>query len=143
MRCLLHDKKLFGFLWRAAIRATTILFNLWPSKQSLNKTPNELFYKKKPYVAHLQIFGPLAHIHCFIMLRGKLDPHSFQCILLNFDDKIKGYCLYDPKIRKVIIFIWIQKFDVVHIDSFMEFESLVQFQEDSQIYLPHHNYYPH
>lgn len=61
-------------------------------------------------------------------LCGKLDPHSFECTFLNFDDKIKGYCLYDPKTQKVIISrntfedIWIQESNMVHIDSLMEFE---------------------
>jgi hypothetical protein len=64
-------------------------------------------------------------------LRGKLDPHFFECIFLSFDDKIKGYCLYDPKTQKVIISkhtfenIWIQESNVVHIDSLMEFESSI------------------
>ncbi len=127
--CLLHDKKLHGFSWGEVICVTTILFNLQPSKQSSDKTPNKLFYKKKPSIAHLWIFGSLAHIHRSIMLHKKLDPHSFQCIILNFDDKIKGYHLYDPKIQKVIISrdIQIQKFDMVHTNSLMEFESPVQF----------------
>jgi len=80
----------------------------------------------KMYLVYTCRFSsPKYHLH------GKLDPHSFKCIFLNFDDKIKVYRLYDPKTRKVIISrdtfedIWIQESNVVHIDLLMEFESLI------------------
>jgi hypothetical protein len=76
-------------------------------------------------VYNCRFSSPKYHLH------GKLDPHSFECIFLNFDDKIKVYHLYDPKTQKVIISrntfedIWIQESNVVHIDLLMEFESLI------------------
>jgi len=77
----------------------------------------------KMYLVYTCRFSsPKYHLH------GNLDPHSFECVFLNFDDKIKGYRLYDPKTQKVIISkdtfedIWIQESNMVHSDSLVEFE---------------------
>lgn len=49
------------------------------------------------------MWGSLAHAHISDEKRGKLDDKSTICILLGFSEESKGYRLYDPKTKKIII----------------------------------------
>lgn len=66
-------------------------------------TPNELFFGKKPSIAHLRIFGSPVFAHVPKTKRSKLDPRSEKCVLLSFDETTKAYRCYHPSTRKIFI----------------------------------------
>lgn len=72
-------------------------------KRHPNKTPNELFFGKKPSIAHLRIFGSPVFTHISKPGRTKLDPCLKKCILLSFDDTVKAYRCYRPSTQKIFV----------------------------------------
>lgn len=102
-RCLLLDKALPGHLWGEAVKAAGDILNLRSTKKHPDMTPNELFFGKKPSIAHLCIFGSPVFAHVPKTKRSKLDPRSEKCVLLSFDETAKAYRCYRPSTRKIFI----------------------------------------
>ena len=57
--------------------------------------------KKK--VSHFKKFGSLAYALVLDQHQLKLDGKGIKCIFVVHSSKIKGYRLYNPKTRKIII----------------------------------------
>jgi hypothetical protein len=102
-RCMLLDKNLPHHLWGEAVRAACILLNLRSTKHSHDKTPFELFYGQKPSVANLCVFGSQVFVHQTHQTEGKLGSHSQEGVLLSHDTQAKGWYVYIPGQRHVII----------------------------------------
>lgn len=66
-------------------------------------TPYEVYYGKKPFIAHLRIFGSYAYVHVHKDTRTKLDPRSRKCIFVGYSEESKAYKVYDPSRKQVII----------------------------------------
>ena len=102
-RSLLLDKGLPRHLWGEAVKAAGDILNLRTTKKHPDMTPNELFFGKKPSIAHLRVFGSPVFVHIPKSKRTKLDPRSEKCILLSFDDTAKAYRCYRPSTRKIFV----------------------------------------
>ena len=102
-RCLLLDKVLPSHLWGEAVKAAGDILNLRSTKYHPDKTPEELFYGKKPSIGHLRVFGSPVFVHVPKVSRSKLAPRSEQCILLSFDSTAKAYRCYRPSTRQVFV----------------------------------------
>ena len=63
-------------------------------------TPDQKYYKAKPYVQHLRFFGSLAYVHILDIKRTKLDSKTIKCIFVGYDSESKGYRLFDPQNKK-------------------------------------------
>ena len=113
-RCLLLDKALPGHLWGEAVKAASDILNLRSTKRHPDKTPNGLFFGKKPSITHLRIFDSSAFAHIPKPSRTKLDPRSERCILLSFDEAARAYRCYRPSTRK----FFVSKDIVIGEDSF-------------------------
>jgi hypothetical protein len=57
----------------------------------------------KPSVEHFCVFECLAHAHVPNVKRGKLDDKSFPYVLLGVSEESKGYRLFDPIAKKIIV----------------------------------------
>lgn len=66
-------------------------------------TPQEAWNGVKPNVEHFRVWGCLAHTHITDEKRGKLDDKSIVCVLLGFSEESKGYRLYNPQTKKMVI----------------------------------------
>ena len=102
-QCLLINRALPGHLWAEVVKAAGDLLNLRSTKHNPDKTPNELFYGKKPSINHLRVFGSSVFAHTPKVSRTKLDPRAERCVLLSFDEAAKAYRCYRPSTRKVFI----------------------------------------
>ena len=51
----------------------------------------------------MKIFGCFAYIHVSNDERLKLDPKFKRCIFLGYKKGVKGYKLWDPEAKKVVI----------------------------------------
>ena len=49
------------------------------------------------------MFGCVGHVHIPDVKRTKLEDKSMNCILLGVSDESKGYRLYDPVAKKIIV----------------------------------------
>nr|GEU99163.1 hypothetical protein [Tanacetum cinerariifolium] len=74
-----------------------------PSKSLDNKTPQEAWNGLKLTVSHLWVFGSIAYVYVLSQRRLKLDDRSEKHVFTGYDKQSKGYKLYNPIIRKVVV----------------------------------------
>lgn len=101
-RCMLIHSGLGEQFWAEAIATAAYLRNRAETKTLLEKTPFESWTGKVPSVGHLKVFGSLAVVldktH-----KKKFQPKGREVIMVGYSTTSKGYRLYDPKTRQVII----------------------------------------
>ena len=101
-RCLLFDSGLQKCFWAEAVHTAVYLRNRCVAKGLNNKTPHEIWYKQKPNVGHIRIFGSEVMVHVPKEKRTKLDKKSLTMILIGYCENVKGYRLWDPIDKKVV-----------------------------------------
>ncbi|CAL9019831.1 unnamed protein product [Prunus brigantina] len=102
-KSMLHEKSLPYEFWAEAVHTAVYLLNRCPSKSLKKMTPFEAYTGRKPGIAHLKVFGCLCHVLIPSVLRHKLEENSHKCIFMGYGLCEKGYRLYDPKTRKIIL----------------------------------------
>ncbi|KAM1200156.1 hypothetical protein ACFX2J_016448 [Malus domestica] len=103
VRSMLSDKKLPKMFWPEAVNWTIYVLNRCPTSSVKDITPQEAWSEVKPSVEHFRVFGSLAHVHVPDVKRGILDDKSFPCILLGVSEESKGYRLFDPIAKKIVV----------------------------------------
>ena len=86
---MLHDQDLPMHLWAEAARIVVYVQNRTPHRVLENKTPEEVFSKKKTEVKHLRIFGYLVYIHIPKEKRTKLYPSGKKGIFVGYSESSK------------------------------------------------------
>ncbi|KAG8499425.1 hypothetical protein CXB51_005933 [Gossypium anomalum] len=79
---------------------TCFLINRSPSVAIEKKTPQEVWSGNPTNYSDLKIFGCPAYTN---VDNGKLEPRSIKCIFLGYKAGVKGYKLWCPENRKVVI----------------------------------------
>ena len=102
-RSMLKSKKLPKEFWAEAVACAVYLANRSPTRSVWGKTPQEAWSGRKPGIAHLRVFGSVAHVHVPDEKRSKLDDKSEKYIFIGYDTNSKGYKLYNPSTKKTII----------------------------------------
>lgn len=103
VRCMLSAKRVPKLFWAEATKWSFYLLNRCPTHAVKKITPQEAWSGVKPSVQHLRVWGCIAHVHIPDAKRGKLDDKSFPCIMLGVSDESKGYRLFDPKTKRVVV----------------------------------------
>ena len=65
------------------------------------KTPEEVFTRKKPAVDQMRIFGTSVYIHVPKGKRAKLEPFGKKGIFVGYSDNSKAYHIYVPGQRYI------------------------------------------
>ena len=88
--------------WQEAVATACYLQNRSPHKILGLQTPYSLWFKHKPNLGHLRVFGSIAYSHVPADKRKKLDPHTRKCIFTGYGESsgVKAYKLFDPHTRK-------------------------------------------
>ena len=86
---MLHDQNLPMHLWVEAAREVVNVQNYNPHRVIENKTPEEVFFGKKPEVSHLRIFGCPMYIHIPKEKKTKLDPSGKKGIFMGYSESSK------------------------------------------------------
>jgi hypothetical protein len=103
-RCLLFDAHLPKSFWAEAVNTTVYMKNRSPAAGlDSDSTPYEMWTGRKPNVSHLRIFGSPVMVHIPKEKRRKWDKKAGKMYLVGYSDNIKGYRLYDPESRKIIV----------------------------------------
>ena len=103
VRTMLHDADLPRKFWAEALSTAAYVKNRSPSSVLQgNKTPYEVFNKRKPNVNYFRSFGCEAYAHIPKDDRKKLDQKSLKCIFLGYGKFVKGYRLFDVEKEKII-----------------------------------------
>lgn len=103
VRCMLSEKKIPKIFWPEAANWTIYVLNRCPTLAVKDITPEEAWSGVKPSVEHLRVFGCVCHVHVPDVRRTKLEDKSFSCVLLGVSEESKGYRLYDPVGKKIVI----------------------------------------
>ena len=103
VRSVLSDKNIPKTFWPEAVNWTFYVLNRCPTLAVKNITPEEAWSGVKPSVEHFRVFGCLAHVHVPDERRGKLNNKSFPCVLLGVSEESKGYRLFDPIAKRVVV----------------------------------------
>ena len=64
------------------------------------KTPQEVWSGSPTTYLDLKIFGYPTYAH---VDNGKLEPRAMKCIFLGYKFGVKGYKLWCPKTKKLVI----------------------------------------
>lgn len=99
-RSLLTDAKLPKNLWGEALLTATYLTNRSITNAVENKTPYEMWYKSKPNVSKLKVFGCQTFVMIPSAKRSKYDNKSYKCVLVGYGDS--GYRLFDPNKQQIV-----------------------------------------
>lgn len=103
VRSMLSDKKIPKTFWPEAVNWTIYVLNRCPTLAVKDVTPEEMWSGVKPSVGYFRVFGCMAHVHVPSVRRTKLDDKSFICVLLGVSEESKGYRLYDPIAKKIVV----------------------------------------
>ncbi|KAG8489528.1 hypothetical protein CXB51_017560 [Gossypium anomalum] len=128
-RCLLFQSKLPNSFWAEAVNSSVYLLNRLPTHAVKDKTPFEAWYGLKPSVSHLKVFGCVCYVLVPAERNTKLEKRSVPCIFVGYSSDKKGYRVYDPSTRKILVSRDI-RFDEKKIWNW-DGSNASQFEEDS------------
>lgn len=103
VRSMLSTRKVPRVFWAEAVSWTFYVLNRCPTLAVKDITPQEAWSGVKPSVEHFRVWGSIAHVHISDEKRSKLDDKSNTCIFFGFSEESKGYRLYNPQSKKVIV----------------------------------------
>jgi transposase InsO family protein len=90
VRAMLQDSGLGQELWAEAAATACVLRNL-SLPASLDKTPYELFFGKRPDVSRLRVFGCPVYVHVPKEKRHKLQPPAEKGFFVGYERGSKAY----------------------------------------------------
>jgi transposase InsO family protein len=102
-RSMLYENGLPKTFWAEAVYTAVYLLNRCPTKALQDKTPIEAWSNQKPSAKHLKVFGCICYVHIPAVKRHKLEEKSEVGIFVGYCSQSKGYRIYNPKTKKVII----------------------------------------
>ena len=102
-RSMLIAKGLPNSYWAEAVNIAVYLLNRSPTKAVVNKTPYQAWYKRKPQVNHLKIFGCIAYSLVPSLKREKFDEKGEKYVFTGYSDESKGYHLFNLKMKELVI----------------------------------------
>ncbi|KAG8481643.1 hypothetical protein CXB51_026501 [Gossypium anomalum] len=100
VRCMLSNVNLLKSFWAEAASTACFLINRSPSIAIEKKTPQEVWSGNPANYFDLKIFRCPAYAH---VDNGKLELRSSKCIFLGYKAGVKGYKLWCPENREVVI----------------------------------------
>ena len=99
-RSMLLTAKLDKEFWGEAIRTAAYIRNRVLSK-AIQNTPYFLWHRRHPNLSFIRVFGCVCFAHIPKNYRGKLDAKGKRCILLGYNEDVKGYRLLDMEKQEV------------------------------------------
>ena len=102
VRRMLKTKKMPKEFWGEVIDCVIYLSNRYPTKGLNGMTTQEAWSGRKPSLSHLKFFGSIGYMHVDNQVRTKRDDKSKMMIFMGYDQKSKGYKLYNPN-KKIVI----------------------------------------
>ena len=68
-----------------------------------SRTPEEAFTGRRSDIGHLRMFECLTYSHVPSEKRTKLEPTTEKGILVGYNETTKGYRIYLPTQRKLVV----------------------------------------
>ena len=86
--------------WGYALEMVAFMLNRAPSK-SVETTPYELWFGKKPKLSFLKVWGCNAYVKN--LQPDKLEPKSEKCVFIGYPKETVGYTFYHRSKGKIFI----------------------------------------
>jgi len=96
-RVMIHSKNLAQHFWGEAVNTTCHIINKVYLRPEINKTPYEIWRRKKPTVKYFRIFGSKCHILRDRENLGKFDPKSDEGIFLGYSTNSRDYRVFNKR----------------------------------------------
>lgn len=112
VRSMIYHANLPLEFWAEAVSTAVYLKNRSPTTHLKDIAPYECWFKEKPDVSIIKVFGCKSYIHVPDQKRRKLDKKSTPCVFVGYPDNSKGYKLYDLEsrllffLRTILITSW-------------------------------------
>ena len=100
---MLEESGLSKRYWAECLAALIHVLNCCPTASLNDITPYEVWYKKKPDIDHLRVWGCVAYVHVQQDKCSSLGSHMDKCIFIGYPQGYKGWKFYNPKTKKVTI----------------------------------------
>lgn len=127
-RCMMKEANCDERFWAEAVNTAAYLANRSPHKAiKEQKTPEEVWSKKKVSLEHLKVFGCVAYTHIPKDQRKKWDSKSVPYIFVGYCEESKGYRLIDPNQPRKIV----RAKDVVFLENKFSIDKLVSPREEN------------
>ena len=102
-RSMLKATNVPNYMWGEAVRHATYVINRVPTRALKNSTPYESLKKRKPSIAHIRVFGCVAHAKIDSHRLKKLDDRSQALVHLGVEPGSKAYRLYNPTSKGIVV----------------------------------------
>src|SRR3954471_17603256 len=86
--------------WGYALETATFTLNRQPSK-SVETTPYELWFSKKPKLSFLKVWGSDAYVKK--LQPEKLEPKAEKCVFIGYPKETVGYTFYHRSEGKIFV----------------------------------------
>ena len=86
--------------WGYALETVAFTLNRAPSK-SVERTPYELWFGKKPKLSFLKVWGYVAYVKKLQL--DKLEPKSKKCVSIGYPKGTVGYTFYHRSEGKIFV----------------------------------------
>ena len=102
---MLYEAGLPLSFWGEALASFIHVWNRVSTSAVTGKTPYEVFYKEKPDVSRLRVWGCVSYVHIQKDKRphGSLGSHMEKCIFIGYPEGYKGWKFYNPTTKKAVI----------------------------------------
>jgi len=110
--------------WALAAKASVYLLNRSPYSGLEESTPHEMWFKQKPHVGHIRVWGCRAWSAVPKERRKKFDMKTRECILVGFYDTENLYQLWDTEAKEPI-----KRRDIIFHEHIMGHPSLARNNE--------------
>lgn len=95
--------ELWGEFLKSAVYILNRTLSTSNASNTSSKTPFELLFNQKPNLENLRVVGCRAYVHIPECNRKKLDTKAIPCWLVGYGEETKGWRLWDPVSRKIIL----------------------------------------
>jgi hypothetical protein len=96
-RTMLNEHNLPQYFWAEAVNTACYVINRTIIRNTLNKTPYELWNNRKPNIGYFKVFG----CKCFVLNDrdnlGKFDAKSDEGIFLGYSTNSKAYRVFNKR----------------------------------------------
>nr|KAJ0211523.1 hypothetical protein LSAT_V11C400159000 [Lactuca sativa] len=103
VRCNLKTMSMPDVLWGEAVSHSVYVLNKAQTKALKEVTPYEKWTGRKPHIAHLRVFGCVAHMKVVKGNLRKLEDRSMPLVHLGVEKGTKAYRLLDPDTGKLYV----------------------------------------
>ena len=102
-RCLLLESGLPAVFWGEAVNTANYIRNRGPSRKVNGRTPHECWTGKRPTVSYFKRFGSEFFVLDKRPNKDKLQPCSKKGIFVGYSLETKGFRVWLPEEKKVIV----------------------------------------